>query len=996
MMFCWLPLFAIAQDKIITGTVVDAISNNSIAGVSVKTLAGNNAVQTNTDGSYRIKVPNNSTALIFSFIGYASQEIKIAGHTQINVRLVPTSDNLDEVLVVGYGTQIKKDLTGAVTSVKMSDLEDVPLATIESGLQGRAPGVFVNNSSGKLGQALQIRVRGISSISAGSQPLFVIDGVPIITDKMGTYLEADNPLAAINQNDIESMEVLSDAMASAIYGARASNGVVIITTKKGKAGKTKIDLGLYTGYSDPTKKGEFLNASQYRELLTASVTNAGLLGPDPVEQYPDMATFWSKLTGTNDWNENTNSNWVNEGLQQGSIYNANLSVSGGDEKTRFIASGGYNDTKGIIVSNRLKRTSGRLALDHNAMPWLEIGGSININKLDNYRITSDNAFANPMQLNALPPIQPIRLADGALNNRTIYYNNLIDIEDGKKVSNTYRTFGTAYATAKLTDYLSFKTEYGMDFQNMEEDYYLGARTQKGGETSGYALSYQARSINFNSNNVLSFQKTFNSIHQLSGLVGMAYQEGQLRTTAAEGKSFPSDKFMKITSAAIKSELTSSEAEKFAFLSYFVRANYKLMDKYLLEGSIRWDGSSRFGADNRYGSFPAAAIGWILSEEDFLKESPVLNFLKIRASYGLTGNANIRNFAAMTLYQGANYAGTAGTVGYQLGDPRLSWESTKSGNIGIDFTFFHSRLSGKVDVYRKKTSDLLLNMPIPSTTGYADIYKNIGDLENKGLEISLNSRNLIGEFRWSSSFNISWNKNKILRLVAGQPIYPGDRYLGRLEEGKPFSYFYGKAYAGVDPNTGDALYYLDASKTTSTSVYSEAADQYVGDPNPDFYGGFGNTFSYKNFDLDIQTQFVYGNDLYNVAGVYQSANGDYFDNQTVDQLSYWKNPGDITQIPRPHFGASNGTRPSSRYVQDGSYFRVKNVVLGYRLPEAMAKHLKMQNARLYVSATNLFTITNYEGYDPEINATFTEDFQLGTDFYTPPQARTITFGIQVGF
>ena len=992
--FCLLHIVAFGQNQVITGTVTDAVTNQPISGVTIRAVGSNSAAQSDADGKYEIGVNSAIKALHFSYVGYSSQQVNIQGNSVINIQLSQAAADLDEIVVVGYGTQVKKDMTGSVATVKMSDLEDVPLQTVESALQGRAPGVFVNSSSGKLGQALQIRVRGISSISAGTQPLYVIDGIPIISTAMGTYDEPDNPLAAISPEDIESLDVLKDAAATAIYGARGSNGVVIITTKKGKAGRTNFDLGYFAGFSDATKKGEFLNADQYKELLGTALNNGGYIGTGP-DQYPTLSEFWQDWTGTDDWDKNYNSNWVNEGLKRGSIQQINLTASGGDAKTRFIASGSYNDNKGIIVGNRFVRTSGRLGLDHTANSWLDLGGTININKTDNYRVSSDNAFSNPLQLNALPPIQPIRDENGELNKYTVYYNNLIDLENGKNLSNTYRTFATAYAAAKITPNLSFRSEYGMDFQNLEEEIFLGSRTQDGGDVGGYGWNYQARSINFNTNNTLNYNKTFNEVHDFSAMLGMAYQEGQFRYTMAEGKGFPSDQFTKIISAALKSDASSSES-RFSFLSYFARVNYKFKNKYLLEATVRTDGSSRFGKDRRYGTFPAGSIGWVISEEDFLKGNPTLSFLKLRASYGRTGNAEIDNFGSRTLYTGANYAGVPGTVPLRLGDEKLTWENTASSNLGLDFGFFNDRLSGTVDAYFKKTTDLLLNVPIESTNGFTSILQNVGDMQNRGMEISLNSRNFVGEFKWSTSFNISFNKNKILKLVDGQPIYPGGRYLGRIEEGMPYGFFYGKAYAGVDTENGDALYYKDDSRTETTNDYAEAENQWLGDPNPKFYGGFGNNFSYKSFDLAIQTQFVYGNDIYNAAGGFQSTNGDYFDNQTLDQMNYWKNPGDVTMIPQPRFDEGNGTRPSSRYIQDGSYFRVKNVILGYNLPHSIANKAYMQNARIYVSATNLFTFTKYNGYDPEINTTFAGSYQLGTDFYTSPQPRTITFGINLGF
>jgi TonB-linked SusC/RagA family outer membrane protein len=484
------------------------------------------------------------------------------------------------------------------------------------------------------------------------------------------------------------------------------------------------------------------------------------------------------------------------------------------------------------------------------------------------------------------------------------------------------------------------------------------------------------------------------MHNLQLLAGMSFQKGLFRNSDVTGEGFPTDRFQKIASAAKITAGTSFETA-YSFLSYFGRANYKLADKYLLGATVRVDGSSRFGKANRYGTFPSVSAGWIASEENFLKESRVLSFLKFRGSYGLTGNAEIGNFSSLTLYGGTNYGGSSGVLPTSLGDPQLTWENTSTADVALEFGFLNDRISGVVDLYYKKTNDLLLQKPIPATNGFTTITQNIGDLENRGIEISLNSQNFVSAFKWSTSFNISFNKNKITKL-AGQPIFPGGRYLGRVSEGEPYGYFFGKAYAGVDPANGDALYYVDASKSTTTNSYTTAQNQKLGDPNPEFFGGLGNRFSFKNFDLDVQTQFVSGNDIYNSAGGFQSANGDYYDNQSRDQLKRWQKPGDVTNVPQARFDEANGTRASSRHIKDGSYFRVKNVALGYTIPKEWVTKLKAQNARIYLSALNLFTLTNYQGYDPEINTTFAGTVQLGTDFYTPPQARTITFGVNFGF
>jgi TonB-linked SusC/RagA family outer membrane protein len=460
-----------------------------------------------------------------------------------------------------------------------------------------------------------------------------------------------------------------------------------------------------------------------------------------------------------------------------------------------------------------------------------------------------------------------------------------------------------------------------------------------------------------------------------------------------GKGFPSNQFTKLVSATDIEDANSTGTD-YAFVSYFARVNYKFADKYLLGGSFRVDGSSRFGKDVKYGSFPAVSAGWIISEENFLNRSNIVSFLKLRASYGHTGNAETStNFKQLSLVGATDYANIPGLITTQIGVPGLTWEKSGQFDIGVDYGFWGNRITGEIDYFDKKTTALLLDAPIPSVLGYTNITKNIGSMRNKGWEFVLNASILRDKaLTWTASFNVSTYKNEVLALAS--PVFPSSRTLGRLAVGHPFGEFYGKKYAGVDPSNGDALYYK--ADGTTTSSYSGAVDTILGNPNPDFYGGFNNRFAYKGFDLDVQCQFVKGGDLYNIAGFFQSVNGDYFDNQTIDQMNYWKKPGDITNVPQPRLYASNGGGKSSRWVQDGSYFRVKSVNLGYNMPKKVLGRWKVENARIYVAALNLFTSTKYKGYDPEINTTYTGTLNLGHDFYTPPQAKTITVGLSVGF
>lgn len=972
-----------AQTQTVSGRVTAASDGSALPGVTVLEKGTTNGVTTGANGEYSLNVQPNAT-LVFRFIGMVVQEIALNGRTNINAQLRPDEQQLEEVVVVGYGTQLKQELTGNISRISGEEIQNIPTPSLESALQGRAAGVYINQGSGKLGQGINIRVRGAASVSANNQPLYVVDGIPVTSSDLGTSnSEPLNPIADINPNDISSIEILKDASAAAIYGSRASNGVVIITTKRGKAGKTNINFNYYTGFSRATKKREFLNAEEYIELFTEAIENVGGNAESTFER-----------NGL-DINSPYDQNWGEEPFRTGTVSQYEMSLSGGTEKTRFYINGNFNTTDGILVGNEFDRASGRVNLDHSISDRVRVGTSISLIRTLNKRVSDDNAFSNVIQLNALPPIQPkIDPETNELNRRTIYYNNLIDQRDGFNDALTYRTISTSFLEFDLIENLKLRTEHGVDFLNLQEELYLGSQTQDGGP-SGYGYNSQLTSTNYNTNNTLTYNTLLNDIHKLELLGGFSYQRATTKSASVEGRGFPSDRFQKIASAARITSGSSSETG-YVFVSYYARANYVLKEKYLFSGSVRVDGSSRFGSGNRFGAFPAASAGWIISQEPFLSNVDALSFLKLRTSYGLTGNAEISNFAPLALYSAAAYEELAGLIPVSLPSDDLRWEKTKQLDIGIDYGLFNDRITGEIDYYQKKTEDLLLNLPTPGYNGYTSITKNIGKLENKGFEFVLNTRNLIGAFEWNTNFNIAFNKNKVTDL-GGNTIFGNSRGLGQIREGEPMAVFWGPKYAGVDPQTGDALYFVQAGSDEVTSNYSEAQDQRVGNPNPKFTGGFTNNFSYKGFDLSVLMQFVSGNDIYNMAGYFQSVNGDYFDNQTKDQLDRWQQPGDITDVPQARYLESNGGGRSSRWVQDGSFLRINNVNLGYRIPADVLSKVHLQSARVYVQATNLATFTDYDGYDPEVNTTYfgRSNVNLGHDFYTPPLAKTFTIGVNIG-
>jgi TonB-linked SusC/RagA family outer membrane protein len=995
---------ALAQTQVVSGRVVGA-DGSPIPGATVVERGTTNGASSGADGNFSLSVQPGAT-LVISSIGYTTQNVVVGGRSNVNVTLAASATDLAEAVVVGYGSQSKADVTGAVTQLSGSVVENQPVTSFEQAIQGRTPGVVINQGSGKLGQGINIQVRGTSSVTASNRPLYVIDGAPItFQDQSQAGDEPLNPLADLNPNDIESISILKDASASAIYGSRASNGVVLITTKKGRQGATKVSVGYYYGTSAPTRFRQFLNADQYKTLLSESLTNAGLIGPDADTQYPSLSDAFLSEGGI-DYNSTDNTPWDrlafrNQGKYKlfgsdaASLAQYDFSAAGGDAKTRFYLSGTFNDQKGIIIGNRFRRGSLRLNLDHSIFESLKVGLNVSLARTVNDRVSGDNAFSNPLQLNALTPVQPqFDPTTGRLNASTIYYNNLIDQQLGSNRAGTYRSFSTAYLNWMPVKGLTLRTEVGGDFLNLNEDLVRGAGTQDGGAT-GYAFNSQTQTINYTNTNTAAYTFNVSEDHHFDVLVGESYQRADTKVTAAEGRGFPTNEFTRIASAAVKTGGNTSFGTGYSFLSYFARANYNFRGKYLLSGSVRRDGSSRFGNANPYGTFGAGSVGYLLSEESFLKDNAIINYLKLRASYGVTGNAEIGNFSSRRLVSALAYADQSGIApDATLGNPNLSWETTKQVDFGIEFGFFNNRISGEVDVYQKNTTGLLLNRQLPLVSGYNVITENVGALRNKGLEIALNGRILDGDFKWTVGANMSFNRNVILNLPS--PIIPTGNTISRVTQDQPLGVFYTKRYAGVDPNTGDALYYSADGGTTKS--YAAAPIQKVGNPNPKFTGGVNTNLSFKGFDLTALGQFTYGNDIYNAAGIYQSANADYLDNQTVDQLNRWQKVGDITDVPQARYGESNGTQTSSRWIQDGSFFRIKTVTLGYNLPTDLVKRGYIQSVRVYLTGQNLATFTKYTGYDPEVSTygLGTANYLLGHDFYTPPLAKTYLLGVNIGF
>lgn len=1027
-----------AQTRTITGTVTNADDNSPLPGVTIVLEGTSTGTSTDVQGKYSLNVPQSGGTLVFTYVGFVKREIPIGDRSTIDVQLRPDVKQLQDVVVVGYGSQIKEDLTGNVADVSGEEIARVPVNSLENAIQGRAAGVFVNAGNGKLGQAISVRIRGASSISASNQPLYVIDGVPVTSESLSSADDAEtNPMASIDMSDIESISVLKDASAAAIYGSRASNGVVIITTKSGKAGATKFDVTYQASSSTPSGKRDFMNAQQYTDFFLQAAENGGKyyyrIAPSVWTDQQEAIDYWVNnyyyptmdfMAQGNDWQNNpTDYNWQDQAFQDAYSQRFQISASGGNEKTTFFVGGGYNNEDGILIRNKFKKFNARLNLDHQATDRLKLGLRINVNRTMNYRLGNDNLFETPMQLVAQAPVAPFYSdADGnpsngyqkgdTYNTDTYYYNGLDIVNNSDFLTRTFHTLGNANLQYDILPNLSFKSNFGMDLINQNEEYYYQPRLSYyvGAKGTGYNAWTEVQ--NYTTENYLNYQNTFAERHDLRVVLGTSYNWVMQTFTSTAGEDFPNADFSNIDAAAL---ITSGDVTdtNYRFLSYFTRANYKYNDRYLLSLSARVDGSSRFGSNNRYGFFPAASAGWILTQEDFLKDSNWLSFLKLRASYGITGNANISNFPSLGLFGAASYAGDPATTPSQIANPDLKWETTGQLDIGLDYGFFDDRINGQIDYYKKNTSDLLLAVNVPGTTGFASQLRNVGKLENYGLEFIINSVNATGEFFWSSSFNIAFNTNKITDLN-GQVLQGG--YINRAVEGEPLGVFFSREFAGANPNNGDALYYLNHDPTQAeldngtaftvegmyggryvTNDPNSATRKVIGDPNPDFTGGFSNKFSWKGFDLDMLWQFVYGNKIYNGGGGFMSASGYYFDNQTTDQLNAWQQPGDITDVPQARLYWDNGTSSSSRYLSDGSYLRLKTLTFAYNLPQDLLTRVHLNKVRFFITGTNLLTFTEYDGWDPEVSTDYLDsNLALGNDFYAAPQPRTISIGVNFGF
>lgn len=959
-----------------------------IPGANVLIKGTKSSVETGFDGEFSLNAKSGDK-LIVSFIGM--RNVEVAASATVNVKMANSTNELETVLVVGYGTSSKKKSTDAIAKVTAKDIQQVPVANVQNALVGKLAGVQITQTNGKVEGGVSVRVRGAASISAGSEPLYVLDGMPLITSDESSNGAPTNPLLTLSPSEIESIDVLKDASSAAIYGARGANGVVIITTKKGKEGKANFSVNFSQGVSQATNKREWLNAAQYIELFSEAAIN-GEFGDgtgdvlDAEDQFDELNPDWR--------NGQVDTDWQDLAFQNGTTTDADFSVAGGDAKTKYFFSGAYNNTKGIIVTNALERITARTNVSHKVSNSFTTGMNLSFSRAQIDRVQDDNAFVTPLQAVAQSPLSPARLADGTGNPNTLYANFLLAIDNSYWKTLVRRVTGKVFGELKIIPSLKFNSDFNYDLMSQTEDSWTGSKAPFQ-STDGEVFASSVNNESYIFSNYLTFDKTFSEKHTFNIVAGTEFNKYNRRYQDVTGIGFPNDTFQTIDGAAEILNGAGNETD-YTFVSLFGRLNYSFDNKYLFKASIRRDGSSRFGKNERYGVFPAFSAGWIMSEESFLKDNNVISFLKLKGSWGQLGNAEIGNFASRQLYAQNSYNLKTGLSFIQAGNDDLTWEKSSQVDLGFEIGFLN-RFNMEVDYYDKKTNDLLFALPIAISSGISTVNKNIGDIKSSGFEFTLNSKNIENDnFKWNTSFNITTNKTEVTALANNTDVV-GAYTINRV--GENVSAFYLKEYAGVDPQNGDALYIKNTVNSdgsidrSTTNDYAEAQRVVTGNPFPELMAGLTNTLNYKNFDLNFTFQGEWGASIYNSAGKYQSVNGDYFDNQTSDQMNRWRNPGDITNVPQARLYGGNGTGESTRFLDSADFIRLRNLTLGYTLPTQTLKETGLSSVRLYFTGVNLLTFTDYEGYDPEARR---DDQGIGEEFYSAPPAKTLALGVNINF
>ena len=987
------------------GTVVDE-KGIALPGVSIVLKGTQRGTTTNAQGEFTLNVPDNSAVLIFSYVGYVSQEAEVGSRTTLTIQLAAEDRSLDEIVVVGYGTVKKSDLTGSVARVSEDDIKATPIVALDRAMQGRAAGVLVTQGSARPGGGTAIRIRGTGSVNASNEPLYVIDGFPT------------GNLNSINPSDIESIEILKDASATAIYGSRGSNGVVMVTTKRGREGQSTVSFESYYGIQSVRRKIPLLNAREYAEFINEARVNGGGI-PYFDGSSPDRPSTSTLGDGTD---------WQDEVFRQAPIQNYQLSFTGGESKTRYAISGNYFDQQGVIKGSYFKRYSVRANLDREVKSWLKVGLSMQgaYGQANSARTETEGGINSGVTNAAInfAPSFPVYTPTGAyyrdqgpLNGNNVD-NPLGIAREVTDLLTTTRVLANLFADITLARGLTFRTSWGGDLFNTKSNYYATRQIALGANTNGSASVNAVQSINWLNENTLNYTASLRGAHTLTALLGYTTQAYHTESVTANAVGFNDDfGLYNNLAAGATLRVPASSAGDWALISYLARVNYGFDSRFLFTLTARRDGSSRFGPSNKYGFFPSGAVAWRIINEKFMQDQKALSDLKFRLSYGLTGNQEIGDYRYLSSIAVGAYPFGSPPTRVNGGAPNgisnldLRWEKNAQFDAGLDLAMANNRIQVSADYYVKTTSDLLFSVNVPLSTGYSSSLQNIGKVQNRGVEFSLNTVNLDqGDFRWTTEFNIAFNRNRVLTLDGRPDFLTGDgaSHLNvsntvQLKVGEPLGNFYGRVFDGIFQNQeeidgsaqktakpGDIRY----ADLNSDGTVNDLDRTVIGNGYPRFFGGLNNTFGYGGVELNFFLQGSSGNSILNYGRFdLYSLNGN--NNQAKEIVDRWTPDNPSNSLPRAN--SAGGQRIlSSFHIEDGSYLRLKTVSVGYNLPRALLQKATIRTAKVYVAAQNWLTFTRYRGFDPEVSRYGTSSISQGMDYGGYPAAKTLLFGVNLTF
>ncbi len=1000
LILCLLVTYHVSAQRTLTGRISSDSEPGGLPGVTVKVSGSNTQSTSDSNGNYSISIPEDGGLVLFALTGYRSQEIEVSFQETLDILMIQ-SQTSDNQISVGYGSVSKDEMTSTISQIDAESIGGQPLIDLEQANQGRASGVFIQNNGGKLGQGTTVKIRGGSSLTGSNEPLYVVDGIPLSSDNQ----------SEINPNNIASMEVLKDASAAAIYGSRAANGVILITTKKGQSGKIQVDLDYQLGMGRTPKELDLMTPTEFNEMFMEYTLRIGgfdeAITRQRLKEWAEAGTATFTLNGT-DYSITPsaldsldgNTDWQDEVFQTAISHRANVNVSGGNENHRFFSGLGYTTQEGILIGNDYSRFNVDLNVNSEFTEKLTTTVGLSFVHSENNKLPEDQDLGSPLQAIVLPPSDRFREENNyQLDVFKLNYNPLTEINFMDFLETNDRFIGNLGARYKLNDNLTLNVDGGIDFLDFREERRQGPETLDGNPT-GFSRLSESDVFNYIVNGYLNYSTQIGD-NSLSAVVGASYQESNIDFTFRSAR---------VNSISELENKTENDADLFevpipssasVFLSYFTRINYSVQQKYNFQLSARMDGSSKFGEDNRYGLFPAVSAGWTISNEPFLNGNSSINFLKLKGSYGLVGNTPDDDFIYRTNYFNILYGNEQGIRLSNLSNPDLKWETTAQFDIGLEFGLFSDILSGSINYYQKNITDLLFPVPVSQTSGFDFVLQNVGAMENSGLEVELSGLIIDNEnVTWSASANFSTFNSEITdlgsenrRLISG---------VNAFIEGESPGVFFMPVYVG--PNSADGSAEWENGLGGTTTSYDDAlltGRQVVGDPNPDFFGGFSNTLSAYGFELSFLLQFVQGVDKYNQTGEFLANSGILLLGQRGDQVNRWIEPGD--EVPFSVIEPSlENTNPSTRWLEDGSFIRLNTLTLGYNLPIDLIQNWGMRYFKIYIGGQNLFTISDYSGYDPDTNyldpngGTITSNINRGIDDFTTPQPRVFTTGIKIGF